>query len=299
MTARRVGGILRELGYAARESHGWDGEPAEVLISLHATKGAAAVEAYRKVHPEGTVVVVLTGTDLYQDLDGEAGPGCLASADCLVVSQEASLESVPEEFRDKTRVVWQSVEVELPDPRPEPEAGMVDLTVIGHMREVKNPFAMVRVLHDRPEWSEVRVWQLGEALEESFEAAAREWEARESRYRWLGNLPRKEVIDWLCRSAAPVNSSWLEGGANAVPEAILVGTPVLASRVEGNVGFLGKDYTGYFDAGDEAGLAALIEGLRGEGGMREKLRRQIGARQELFRREREVEAWKALLEEVI
>ena len=42
-------------------------------------------------------------------------------------------------------------------------------------------------------------------------------------------------MEWLCRSVATVNSSWMEGGPNAVTEAILAGTPVLASRVEGNV----------------------------------------------------------------
>lgn len=300
VTARRIGGILRGLGYAARESHGWDGEPAEVLISLHATKGASAVAAYRAAHPEGKIVLVLTGTDLYRELGKETGEGtaCLASADCLVVSQEASLRSVPTEFRDKARVVWQSVEVDVPDPRPEPEAGRLDLTVVGHMREVKNPFVAVRVVHDHPGWRDVRVWQLGEALEEAFAVEARKWEAREPRYRWLGSLPRSEVVGWLCRSAATVNSSWMEGGANAVTEAILVGTPVLASRVEGNMGLLGEDYAGYFEAGDEAGLAGLIEQVRIDPAARNGLRRQVEERQGLFRREREVEAWRDLLGEV-
>lgn len=297
VTVRRIGGILRELGYAARECHGWDGEPAEVLISLHATKGAAAVAEYRAAHPDGRVVVVLTGTDLYRELDHGTVEGldCLAAADCLVVSQEASLRSVPEEFRGKTRVVWQSVEVDVPRPRPEPEPGMVDLTVIGHLREVKNPFAAVRVLHDHPDWAEVRVWQLGAALEEAFAVEARDWEVREPRYRWLGNLPRKEVIGWLCRSAATVNSSRMEGGANAVTEAILVGTPVLASRVEGNVGLLGEDYGGFYDCEDEAGLEALIDGVRTDPGARHGLRRQVKARQKLFRRDRETEAWRELM----
>jgi putative glycosyltransferase (TIGR04348 family) len=300
VTARRVGGILRGLGYAARESHGWDGAPADVLVSLHATKGAAAVAAYRAAHPEGKVVVVLTGTDLYRELAGAADSGAtfLASADCLVVSQEASLRSIPAEFREKARVVWQSADMDLPDPQPEPEPGRVDLTVIGHMRTVKNPFAAVRVVHAHPEWTDVRVWQLGEALKEVFALEARQWEAREHRYRWLGNLPREEVIRWLCRSAATVNSSWMEGGPNVVTEAILVGAPVLASRAEGNVGLLGEDYGGLFHAGDEAGLAALIGRLRSDAVMREDLRRQVMARRDLFSREREMDAWRALLAEL-
>jgi glycosyltransferase involved in cell wall biosynthesis len=41
-------------------------------------------------------------------------------------------------------------------------------------------------------------------------------------------------------------------------EAVCSGTPVLASRIPGNVGMLGADYAGYFEAGDAQGLAALL-----------------------------------------
>ena len=90
----------------------------------------------------------------------------------------------------------------------------------------------------------------------------------------------------------------MEGGPNAVTEAILVGAPVLASRVEGNVGLLGDGYSGLFEPGDEAGLAALIERLRTGDGLRDSLRKQVLARQNLFRREREVQRWRELMEEL-
>ena len=41
-------------------------------------------------------------------------------------------------------------------------------------------------------------------------------------------------------------------------EAVASGTPVLASRIDGNVGMLGADYAGYFPWGDADALAALI-----------------------------------------
>jgi glycosyltransferase involved in cell wall biosynthesis len=51
-------------------------------------------------------------------------------------------------------------------------------------------------------------------------------------------------------------------------EAVRCGTPVLASRVPGNVGMLGADYEGYFPHGDAAALARLLgacrDGLRTE-----------------------------------
>jgi glycosyltransferase involved in cell wall biosynthesis len=45
-------------------------------------------------------------------------------------------------------------------------------------------------------------------------------------------------------------------------EAVCSGTPVLASRVDGNVGMLGADYCGYFAHGDAAALADLLRQCR-------------------------------------
>jgi glycosyltransferase involved in cell wall biosynthesis len=51
----------------------------------------------------------------------------------------------------------------------------------------------------------------------------------------------------------------MEGGAHVLMEAICSGTPVLASRMSGNVGMLGANYAGYFEVGDAAGLANLLQ----------------------------------------
>ena len=50
----------------------------------------------------------------------------------------------------------------------------------------------------------------------------------------------------------------MEGGANVIVEAVTAGTPVVASRIPGNVGMLGRDYRGYFEPGDARGLARLL-----------------------------------------
>ncbi len=51
----------------------------------------------------------------------------------------------------------------------------------------------------------------------------------------------------------------MEGGAQAVIEAIRSGTPVIASRIDGNVGLLGDDYPGYFPVGNVAACARLLQ----------------------------------------
>ena len=72
-----------------------------------------------------------------------------------------------------------------------------------------------------------------------------------------------------------VISSRMEGGANAVCEALRIGVPVLASRISGNVGLLGADYLGYFPVGDERALARLLTRAAGDRKFYANLKTQI------------------------
>jgi len=79
-----------------------------------------------------------------------------------------------------------------------------------------------------------------------------------------------------------VNCSLMEGGAHVVLEAVQSGTPVLASRISGNVGMLGDDYAGYFDVGNAAELAALVKRCATEPVFLALLQSQCARRAELF-----------------
>jgi glycosyltransferase involved in cell wall biosynthesis len=67
-----------------------------------------------------------------------------------------------------------------------------------------------------------------------------------------------------------------------VIEAVVSATPVIASRIDGNVGLLGADYRGYFEWGDAEGLATLLERLRDEPAMLAALAAQCAPRAPLF-----------------
>ena len=79
----------------------------------------------------------------------------------------------------------------------------------------------------------------------------------------------------------------MEGGAHVVIEAVTSGTPVLASRIDGNLGLLGRDYEGVFDVGDAATVAALLQRCRDEPAMLARLAAQCARRSPLFTPERE------------
>ena len=95
-----------------------------------------------------------------------------------------------------------------------------------------------------------------------------------------------------------VISSLSEGGANVVSEAAVGGVPILASRIDGNVGLLGRDYPGYFAAGDTAALARLLRRLESDPSFVRKLERAVKVRAPLFRPAREIAAWRRLLAEL-
>lgn len=105
----------------------------------------------------------------------------------------------------------------------------------------------------------VRLVHAGKMLSAQYERATREEMQRNPRYRYMGELSRAKARLILRRSDLLVQSSRMEGGANAISEAIACGVPIVASRVSGNVGMLGRTYPGLYRVGDTRALARLIE----------------------------------------
>ena len=295
VTTERIVEILRDGGVEARGSHLFDGEESDILISLHAVKGAPAVFDFRERFPDGRVVVLITGTDLYESLPAgsEIGLRALRAADRIVVVQEAAIARLPEDVRERAVVIPASLDAIAI--KASPKVPPFAISVIGHPRPVKQPFLTIEAVARHPEWSGVEVWQIGEALDEESRRKAEEWEKKDARYRWFGGQPREEALRLCAESSLTINSSLLEGGANAVLEAMTMGVPVLASRIEGNEGLLGPDYPGYFDEGGlDKALQAIIEGkvdLHGWVG-------QAAGRLPLFSREAESTSWLELLSDL-
>ena len=231
----------------------WNGEPCDALIALHARRSADSIARYAATGKP--LVVTLTGTDLYKDLPSSPeAKRSLELADRIIVLQEAAPAELAPPLRRKTRVVFQSA---APRVRHAPPTDRFRVCVIGHLRAEKDPLRAVMAL-SRIADSRIRLVQIGGALDPALGGEAEAWLAREPRYRWLGALPHGRALAWLARSHVLVVSSVMEGGANVIAEAARIGTPVLASRVPGNVGMLGRRYPGYYPLREEAALAALI-----------------------------------------
>ena len=260
-------------------------EAPDLLIALHARRSAASIARFADRHPERPLIVVLTGTDLYRDIENDAAAQrSLELATRLVVLQSEGIAALPVALRAKAEVIVQSAPSLA---HGTPNLRTFDLVLVGHMRAEKDPLTALRAFELLPEGCTVRLIHIGDALDATYRRAALELGARHAGYRWLGALPHGATRQRIKRAHVLLITSVMEGGAHVVIEAITSGVPVLASAIPGNLGLLGRDYAGTFPVGDDAALAALIVRARDDAAFLALLARQCAARAPLFLPERE------------
>jgi putative glycosyltransferase (TIGR04348 family) len=297
-TAVRWARLLRNLGHRVELATRYDGTPADVMIALHAWRSANSVRAWRTRCPQAPLIVGLGGTDIYrfQHSDPDATLGSMRVADMLVGLHDLVGNAIPEEMRGKLRVIYQSV-LTLPR-RLLPLRDAFEVLVVGHLREEKDPLRTAQATRLLPVDSRIRVVHLGMAHGEQWSAAAHAEMAENPRYQWRGEVPGWAVRRAMARAPLMVLSSIMEGGANVVSEALATGVPILASRIDGSVGLLGRDYPGYFPVRDTEALAALLHRVETDAAFMAELHRHCVARAPLFEPAREQQAWHDALQEL-
>jgi putative glycosyltransferase (TIGR04348 family) len=291
-TARRWAGYLAGIAKPIVQSE-WRGEPADIVIALHAKRSAASIARLRDDAPGVPLVVVLSGTDLYRDLPrSPEAARSLALADRIVALQADALAHLPPEHRGKCEVIHQSSPPLSPARK---RAGRLDCVAVGHLREEKDPLTLWRALGLLDPRLPLRLRHIGAPLDPELGRHARALAASDPRFRWSGALPHGLARCAIRDAHLLVHPSLIEGGANVIVEAVTAGTPVVASRVSGNVGMLGPDYPGYFEAGDAHGLAGMLGRLAADPEALRGLRRACEARRPLFTPARERGALRRLV----
>ena len=282
--------------WSAAEAQGDDA----LLIALHARRSAGSVAAWSNAHPDRPLVVTLTGTDLYRDIRTDvSAQASLEVANALVVLQDQAPLDLAPHLRAKCRVVFQSSTRRAPRPKSE---RVLRAVMVGHLREEKSPETYMEAAHLLRDDARIRLDHIGAPLDDDLAQQALETAAACPAYRWLGALPHEATRRRIQRAHVLVHASRMEGGAHVIMEAVMGGTPVLASRVPGNVGMLGADYAGYFAWGDARGLADALRACAadpGPGGGLARLRRQCEERSALFEPPSERAALLALVADLL
>jgi putative glycosyltransferase (TIGR04348 family) len=301
-TARRWARMLAS-AYRVRLLAGWQaggdapGDPPALMIALHARRSAASVAAWRAAFPQRPLLLALTGTDLYRDIDtNAAAQRALAAADALVVLNELGACRLPPALRPRCHVVLQSCALRRTLPKT---AAHLRALMVGHLRDEKDPRTYFRAVARLAPRSDLRFDHVGSALDEALGHEAAALQRAQAHYRWLGALGHAATRRRIQGAHVLVHPSRMEGGAHVVIEAVRSGTPVLASHIDGNVGLLGADYAGYFPPGDDRALAHLLERARDDAAMLACLQRQIESHAPLFSPAAESAALHRLLGELL
>ncbi|MGB4360841.1 MAG: selenoneine biosynthesis selenosugar synthase SenB, partial [Rhodoferax sp.] len=235
-------------------------------------------------------------TDLYRDIQTDAqAQRSLQLAQRLVVLQALGLAALPVALQPRSQVIFQSTPARQSLPK---SARLFRAVMVGHLREEKSPqtlFAAARLLTPQ---EAIHIDHIGAALDPALAALAQATAATCPHYHWLGALPHEATRRRIQRAHVLVHTSRMEGGAHVVMEAMRSGTPVLASRIDGNVGMLGNDYAGYFDWDHAEQLVDLLRRCHLEPAFYVQLQAQCAARAPLFALETERLAVQRLVTEL-
>ncbi len=271
--------------YRVRLVAAWTEGDEDLMIALHARRSAASIAAWRQARGAARLALVLTGTDLYRDIETDAlAQRSLQLADALVVLNSHGAERLPAGLGARTHVVLQSCTARRTLPKP---ARHLRALMVGHLRDEKDPRTYWRAAERLRARPDLFFDHIGGALDPALGEQAARLAEQHPRYRWLGPLPHVQVRRRIQAAHVLVHASRMEGGAHVIIEALRSGTPVIASRIEGNLGLLGDDWPATFDVGDDAALATLIERAREEPAMLVELQRRAAERAPLFSPEAE------------
>jgi putative glycosyltransferase (TIGR04348 family) len=258
----------------------WDGKQYDAMLALHARRSADSIAQWSAKFPHKLIVLALTGTDLYRDITVDAlAQQSLKLAHHLVVLQDMGPKSLSAEFQSKCQVIFQST------PRrqsAQKTTQKLRALMVGHLRSEKSPetyFAAARALAQRPD---IVLDHIGAPLDADLGEQARQLASEVPTYRYLGEQTHAQTRARIARAHVLVHPSRMEGGAHVVMEAVMSGTPVLASRIDGNVGMLGADYDGYFPWGDALALANLLQRCKNDADFLDHLNKQCTQRAPLF-----------------
>ena len=297
-TANRWARIFRSLGHSVSTITDYDDRSADMMVAIHAWRSARAIERFKALYPEKPLVVCLAGTDINEFIHSHPKPTLksMELADAMVCLHDLVKEITPISLQSKLHVIFQSAKP-LIGPRRFSDRNF-NICVISHLREIKDPMRTALAVRTVPNQSKIKVTHLGMAHDGRSSAKAIREMKQNPRYVWKGEVLGWQVRQELKRSHLMVISSRAEGGANVISEAVVAGVPVIASKIDGNVGLLGKNYRGYYPVGNTRELRKVILKAEKDKVFFQSLTKQCNSIKSKFTAEREQKSWAELINNI-
>ena len=304
ITAERYGKLFRELGHRAQIVSGRGNSFSDdsiakhdLLVALHAKHSAAVVKRFAFVVPGKPIVVVMTGTDLHRDMPkSRRTRDTLDRADCIVLLEPEGRKLLTNCRAQKSRVIFQSA-LPVANP-PSPLKRCFEVSLIGHLRPVKDPFLVAKATKFLPAESKIKIFHFGEALSKKMKKRALLETERNPRYQWLGGRKFSSTQRRLSRSRLTLVTSLQEGAPSVISEAVVNGVPILATRIMSSLGLLGHDYPGLFEIGAARELAKKMLMAETDGIFYDQLCKHGAARKRQFAPARELASWRRLIKKL-
>jgi len=293
-TATRWAHILRSLGHRVEIATTFAGQDADLMIALHAWRSAESIQQFSDAFHRRPLIVAITGTDAYRFKHShpDSTLQSIHLADYLVGLHDLIGNILPQNERHKLCVIHQSAK---PIGKREPYKRCFHVSVMGHLRDEKDPMRPAMAVRDLPTSSRIKLHHYGKAHTLEWVGRARAEMNTNTRYVWHGEIAHYKIRQVYRRTHLLVLPSRMEGGANVISEAIVAGVPVIASDIEGSIGLLGDDYTGYYAVENEEALTTLLLKAESDTAYYKKLEQACIAKQPLFTPENETRGWRELL----
>jgi putative glycosyltransferase (TIGR04348 family) len=296
-TATRWASIFKTLGHLVEIATRFTGQDADVMIALHAWRSAESIQQFSTMFPHRPLIVTITGTDAYRFIHSHPDTTLqsIRLANYIVGLHDLIGNALPKDAQKKLHVIYQSAQ---PIAKREPYLRYFHVSVMGHLREEKDPLRPAMAARLLPASSRINVHQFGKAHTPQWAKQAREEMKINPRYTWHDEIPHYKIRQVYRRTNLLVLPSRMEGGANVISEAIVAGVPVIASAIEGSIGLLGADYEGYYPVENEQALSELLLKAETNKAYYTKLDQACIAKQPLFSLENETSEWKKLLKKL-
>jgi len=293
-TATRWANILKALGHRVEIATQYDGQNADLMLALHAWRSAEAIQQFADNYPQRPLIVAITGTDAYRFIHSHPEPTLqsIRLADQLVGLHDLISNTLPPDQRHKMNVIYQSAE---PIAKRDPYRRYFHVSVLGHLRDEKDPLRPALAARQLPADSSIQIHQYGKACSPEWGDAAQAEMQLNPRYVWHQEIAHYEIRKVYQRTNCLVLPSRMEGGANVISEAVVAGVPVIASDIEGSVGLLGDDYAGYYPVENENALCEILQRCETDSKFYQLLQQQCIDRQSLFTPQKELNGWSDLL----